>query len=68
MDNRDRAIALAEKYKQIEREIYMAPRGRRLHLIQEAAGIAREMFSLGVSLPKLILKRQARKNDHQNQR
>jgi hypothetical protein len=69
MDNRDKAIALADRYKKIEEEICKAPRRRQMRLIQEAAGIARKMFSIGYSLPVLLRKREERlRHDHQNQR
>ena len=60
-ENREMAIRLAGRYKQIERELSGASAAQKDKLRQEAANIAAQMFELGYSLGQLILKRQKRK-------
>jgi len=58
--NKDQAIALADKYKQIELEVITASPGRRIKLLRDAARIAIDLKQLGYSLPQLVQKRDRR--------
>ena len=73
--NRDKAIELANRYKEIEKEVadirerYSKKNDKRILIsdcLKEAAVIANRLRMLGYSLPELIRKRQERENDNQN--
>jgi len=58
MNNRDKAIKLAEEYKQIEADIFDMPKVKQKKMVSRIAAIAYQMSELGYPLVKLILKRQ----------
>jgi hypothetical protein len=63
---REEAIYLANRYKDLEKQISQASTAHIESLRHEAAQIASKMYALGYSLPQLIRKRQIRKESHDN--
>lgn len=60
MNDREKAIRLAEEYKRLEKRIPISSLSQITRIRARVAEIAAKMYDLGISLPKLILKRQNR--------